>query len=151
MPKKYTYIGFVGSRKLRKETVSHKINDYMLNMMDRFGKKDITIVSGGAKGVDTYSIEIAKEFGLRTLVYLPKNDEYSSKFDDDGNLIFQGKYNKIYFERNKRIVDMVDILIAFPYQGKGGTMNTIVLFRTKCRILGIDTYNKLYIIPYSTI
>lgn len=126
---KYLYIGFVGSRKLHSERVHRKIAEYLDWAINSYGKKDITIVSGGARGIDTITINMAKKRRIRTLVYLPKYDEYRTK------------YNKIYFERNQRIVDRCTILIAFPYNYSKGTMNTVKLFKAKRGGGNLHIYN----------
>ena len=56
------------------------------------------IVSGGAKGVDTCAAEYARSKGLRLTVFFPDYEKY-------------GRYAPL--ERNKKIIDYADSVIAF--------------------------------------
>ncbi len=70
-----------------------------------------TIVSGGAKGADTYAREFAKRHNLRLIEFLPEYDKYPPKIAP--------------LVRNKQIVDECDCLLAF-WDGKSrGTSYTI--------------------------
>ncbi len=60
------------------------------------------IVSGGAKGADTYAREFAKKNGLKLIEYFPNYDKY-------------GKGAPL--ERNKQIVDECDCVLAFNSRG----------------------------------
>ena len=114
------YIGIVGSRN-RSEI---KRIEYILNYFkERF---DITLVSGGAKGIDSEAEKIAKSLKIPTIIYRPNKSEYSIKG------------NGIYFERNNLIAQKSDYLFAFPLNNKGGTMNTIGYFKNLGK--GIDLY-----------
>ncbi len=69
-----------------------------------------TIVSGGAKGADTYAREFAHEHNLKLIEYLPEYDKY-------------GKGAPLI--RNKLIVEECDCLLAF-WDGKShGTKFTV--------------------------
>ena len=69
-----------------------------------------TIVSGGAKGADTYAREFAHEHNLELIEFLPDYNKY-------------GRSSPLV--RNKLIVDECDCLIAF-WDGKSrGTKYTI--------------------------
>ena len=68
------------------------------------------IVSGGAVGVDSCAAEYAKKNGLKLTVFLPQYERY-------------GRAAPI--ERNKKIVDYADKIIAF-WDGKSkGTLSVI--------------------------
>ena len=70
-----------------------------------------TIVSGGAKGADTYAKEFAKKYNLKLIEFLPEYDKYPPKVAP--------------LVRNKLIVDNCDCLLAF-WDGKSrGTKYTI--------------------------
>ena len=58
-----------------------------------------TIVSGGAKGADTYAREFAIKHNLKLIEYLPQYDKYPPKIAP--------------LERNKQIVAECDCLLAF--------------------------------------
>jgi hypothetical protein len=98
-------LGVIGSRLFDDyEFVKNKI-------LENFDVESIdTIVSGGAKGVDTLGEQFTDEFGIQKDISKP-----------DWN-----KYGKgAAFIRNQEIVDHSDILIAFPIKTSGGTWDTI--------------------------
>ena len=75
-----------------------------------------TIVSGGAKGTDTYAREFARKKGLKLIEFFPDYEKY-------------GKAAPL--ERNKLIVDECDCLLAF-WDGKSrGTKITLDYAREK--------------------
>jgi len=45
-------------------------------LQNRYSKFTDTIISGGAKGVDTIAIEIANGLGFKTKVYKPEKEEW---------------------------------------------------------------------------
>ena len=104
------YVGIVGSRN-RSEA---KYISLILNHLKE--KYIITLVSGGAKGIDSEAERIAKSLGIPTIIYRPNMSEYKIK------------RNAIYYERNKLIAEKCDYLFAFPLNNKGGTMNTVEHF-----------------------
>ena len=123
------YIGIVGSRKRSEKPQIREILKHFLlfaNDTDR----EICVVSGGAEGIDTDAVFVAKELGIPIIEFKPNRAEYSIKG------------NKIYFERNKLIAEKSNLLFAFPLNRKGGTMNTVRYFTA---IHGKDT-KKLRII-----
>jgi predicted Rossmann fold nucleotide-binding protein DprA/Smf involved in DNA uptake len=98
-------LGIIGSRLFDNyEFIKNKI-------IENFDIKNIdTIVSGGARGVDTLGEQFADEFGIPKDITKP-----------DWN-----KYGKgAAFIRNQEIVNKADILIAFPIRNSGGTWDTI--------------------------
>ena len=123
------YIGIVGSRKRsEKPHIRELLRHFLLfaNGSDR----EICLVSGGAKGIDTEAEYIAKSLGIPTIIFKPKTEEYWCR----------GK--QVYYERNKLIAEKSDILYAFPLNRSGGTMNTVSYFKA---IHGQNT-DKLVII-----
>ena len=75
-----------------------------------------TIVSGGAKGADTYAREFAQKHNLTLIEFLPEYDKY-------------GKGAPLV--RNKLIVDNCDCVLAF-WDGKSrGTKFTLDYAREK--------------------
>jgi len=76
------------------------------------------VVTGGARGVDTWAEEAARLKGLTVTVFLPY-------FKRPGHKYF-GRYAKWhFFARNDEIVDYCDKLVAF-WDGKSkGTNDTI--------------------------
>ena len=69
-----------------------------------------TIVSGGAKGADTYAMDFARRHGLKLIVFFP---DYK-KYDKQAPLI-----------RNKLIVEECDCLLAFWDGQSRGTKFTL--------------------------
>ena len=69
-----------------------------------------TIVSGGAKGVDTYAKEFAIKHNLKLIEFLPDYEKYGRKAP---------------LERNKLIVDECDCVLAFWDGTSRGTKFTI--------------------------
>lgn len=57
------------------------------------------VVSGGAKGVDSYAAHLAAENGISLIEYLPEYSRYGRK----ATII-----------RNRKIVEAADVVIAFP-------------------------------------
>lgn len=91
-------VAVVGSRSIFATDISMYISD---------GDE---IVSGGAVGVDSCAAEYAKKNGLKLTVFLPQYKRY-------------GRAAPI--ERNKKIVDYADKIIAF-WDGKSkGTLSVI--------------------------
>lgn len=72
---------------------------------------DTIVVSGGARGVDTWAAEEARRQGLTVLEFLPDYDRY-------------GRYEAPK-ERNTIIVDNSDKILAFWDGVSGGTMDTV--------------------------
>lgn len=107
-------IGIVGNRRgWSYEFVREKI------LEQGIGKDDL-IISGGASGVDTYAQRIARELGAKILINYP---DLSRPDSQRATLEW---YKERYFARNKEVVEMCDLLIAFNIDGKpSGTLNTI--------------------------
>ena len=79
-----------------------------------------TIVSGDAKGADTYVREFAKKKGLKLIEFFPNYEKY-------------GKVAPI--ERNKLIVDVCDCVLAFEDEQSHGTQYTIEYARVKAILI----------------
>lgn len=111
-------IAIIGSRSISitPETMWKYINDRIdCSTID-------SIVSGGAKGIDSTANELAKEHNIKTLIFRPRYDLYP--------------YRQAPLMRNISIVENSDILFAF-WDGKSkGTEFTI----NKARKKGIKTH-----------
>lgn len=123
------YIGMVGSRKrdskedyylVRKDIIEYKVKFCF-----------ITIVSGGADGIDNIARRVADDLGIPIIEHLPKYEEYSEKGDD------------IYFERNELIAIDSGYLNAYPINMEGGTMNTVKHFRDLGKSKNLIIKNKV--------
>jgi YspA, cpYpsA-related SLOG family len=81
---------------------------------------DVVIVSGGAKGPDTWAEEGARKRGLATKKFHP----------DLAGAESQGAITRRYHARNQQIVDAADAVFALVVPDrKGGTEDTIRLRR----------------------
>ncbi len=69
----------------------------------------VTIVSGGAQGVDSAAVEYGRQRGLEVIEYLPDLADCRERFE----------YTQRYFDRNQRIVDESDLLVAFTEKESG--------------------------------
>lgn len=91
-------IAIVGASKLtenEERDIRQRIG-IILNQLIEYNQ-DVKVISGGASGVDTIAIEIAKGLGLGTIILPPKSNNW------DG-----------YRERNIQIAHNCDKLFCFP-------------------------------------
>lgn len=102
-------VGIVGSRRFPHQEIVEKFVDTL--------SKDDVVVSGGAKGPDSWSEKRAKVKGLKTLIFRPK---IMSNHRGDRLAVIES-----YYQRNKEIAENSDIVHAFVVDKKGGTWNTI--------------------------
>ena len=113
-------IGIVGSREFPQ-----------LNLVDQFIQDlpaGVSIVSGGARGVDSMAAECAKKYGLSYIEYLPDLSACHEKHE----------FTEAYYQRNQQIVDNSDMIVAFTEKTNGGTWDTIKRARAKkipCKII----------------
>lgn len=77
-------------------------------LINDYGIMNVTIVSGGAKGVDSIAEEVAKGLGLGTETFKPEVE----RWEDDGEKIG-------YRTRNIQIAERCDILYCLPCNFKG--------------------------------
>jgi hypothetical protein len=84
----------------------------------------ITIVSGGARGVDTWAEEWARDHGHETLIFKPDWNRYG---------------NSAGFRRNMQIVDAADLVIAFQWRESRGTQHSIDLAKQAKKPLRVVT------------
>ena len=97
-------IGIVGNR-------TGFTYEYVRNILISEGitSKD-EIISGGAKGVDTFAILYAQEIHAKYTIYYPD---------------FNFPIPECFFHRNRLIVDASDVIIAFNNHERSGTTYTI--------------------------
>lgn len=96
-------IAVVGSR----DFVNSDLIDLYISKLN----KDVTIISGGARGVDLDAELAAQYHGLKTVIFYPDYKKYPGK--------------RAPIERNKLIVNECDELVAF-WDGKSkGTKSAI--------------------------
>ncbi len=106
-------IGIVGSRKFPE---LHLVT----RLIESFPSSS-SIISGGAKGVDTTAIQAARDCRLSTQEYLPETSGCTQQYE----------YTRAYYTRNQQIVDAVDVLYAFTEKDTGGTWDSIKRARRK--------------------
>ncbi len=70
-----------------------------------------TIVSGGAKGIDTLAVLFASRHDRKMLTFYPEYDKYTFKVAPTN--------------RNTKIVDHADYMLAFPKGPSAGTRDSI--------------------------
>lgn len=100
-------VAIVGSRKFPQ-----------LQLVDWFVRDlpaGVTVVTGGAKGVDLAAEECARRRGLDVVVHLP----------DLAGCKQRHEFTKAYYARNQKIVDDADLVVAFTEKDAGGTWDTI--------------------------
>lgn len=68
-----------------------------------YGIMNVTIISGGAKGIDSIAEEVAKELGLGTEIFKPEVEQWE---DDKGKIGYK--------TRNIKIAERCDILYCLP-------------------------------------
>ena len=94
---------------------SRTFNNYALlkKALDEYYGKDIElIISGGAKGADSFAERYAEENKIETLIFLPNRKKYEGG---------------AYFKRNKKIIKACDHLVAFWDGESPGTEMSIKL------------------------
>lgn len=111
-------IGIVGSRK-RNTLFDRKI---VFDIVSRFADKEVfkegvVIVSGGAKGPDSFAEEAARFYGLQTKIFpVEKDKEIKTKYD----------FTLLAYKRNSLIAEESNDLFALVCkERKGGTEDTV--------------------------
>ena len=102
-------VGIVGSRRWK----SRAAVETLVNTLS----PNTTVVSGGARGVDSWAAEFARKRGLKVIEFLPD-------LPSNGNPRWE--YTKAYNARNRQIAEHSHVVYAFVAPDrKGGTENTI--------------------------
>lgn len=103
-------IAIIGSRNFKNlDAVAGKIGD--IRFSGAYNPNEVTIISGGAVGVDSEAVQCAESVKLKTEVYKP---DYSS-FGDNAPHV-----------RNDKIIEEADKVIAFwNGERKSGTYSVI--------------------------
>ena len=103
------HLAIVGSREFTDYAVfSAQVDEYIA-----VNGSPASIVSGGARGVDTMAERYAKEHGIATSIK-PAQWRVNGVYD-----------RRAGFRRNSEIVAECTHAIAFPWVGSGGTQDTI--------------------------
>ena len=102
-------VGIVGSRRWK--------NRAAIESLVKTFPPNTTVVSGGARGVDSWAVEYARKCGLKVKEFLPD-------LPMNGNPRWE--YTKAYHARNRQIAEHSHVVYAFVAPDrKGGTENTI--------------------------
>lgn len=88
-----------------------------------------TIVSGGAKGADTLAVRYAQENSLSLMEIFPDYAKYSGR--------------EAPLNRNTRIVEACDVLIAFPTDGSRGTWDSVTKARNSNKPYFVVIHGKV--------
>ena len=117
-------IAIVGSRTYENKK---KIKDFIFKLKSKYGETTV-IVSGGCKqGADRYAKKYALELGLQYEEYPPFHEVHNlyctmpeSRYGKPYNI-------KNFFARNKIIVGMSDVVVAFIHEGvtSNGSKNVL--------------------------
>lgn len=114
-------LAVVGSRNFKSKERVFKVLDYI------HSKREITeIISGGAKGVDSWAKEWALKNKIKVKEFIPDWGDLSHP----DALVRINKFGKEYdskagIRRNSLIVNSSDRLIAFLFNKSNGTMDSI--------------------------
>ena len=101
------FIGIVGARKYRdKESVEALVKELPRNAV---------IVTSGCDGVCKWTWQIASECGMEVLVYKPDLTKIRARFE----------VPKIYYERNRELIQRCDFVHAFISEEGGYTGGTM--------------------------
>lgn len=105
------YLGVVGSRSFPDEAMVYEnIEAFISENRVNISRESYVIVSGGAKGVDTFAKRYAEKNALQSIIIKPD----------------WGRYGRAAgFRRNTEIAKLSDVVLAFVDKDKGGTWDTI--------------------------
>lgn len=96
------FIGIVGSSKARP---TPSMATTIEGILSRYDKLTTIIVSGGAVGVDSIAVGVAKQLGYEVLEYMPKGKGW--QYYKPRNLLIANKCDKVY-----------SIALSLAYNGK---------------------------------
>ena len=107
-------IAIIGSRTITNEAyVFSVLNFYLRRLLE---ENEVTIISGGALGIDKIAEKFAEEKGLKTEIYKPEYDKFPPRVAP--------------ILRNQTIVENSDYLMAIT-TGSKGTASTIKMAEKK--------------------
>lgn len=107
------YLSVIGSRSITdRDFVFKNIKIVIKNIKKYYHKSDnnIVIVSGGAKGVDTFGEEFADKFGNEKIIIKPDWNKFGKSAG---------------FKRNYNIVRISNFVLAFVKNNSNGTLNSL--------------------------
>jgi len=98
-------VAIVGTTINLTENEERDMRQYISIVLKRYSTSDTTIISGGAKGVDSIALEVAHGLGFKTKAYLPEKEKW-----------------EFYKKRNLKIASDCDELHCF----------SVPVHKTKC-------------------
>lgn len=111
-------IGIVGSRRRDTEKDKEIIRGALKHFIDKDKNVCIHLVSGGcSRGADKFAEELAKEFKLGISIHYPDKSQMKENT--------KWEYAKICYERNTKIAEECNMLIALWDGVSGGTYDTM--------------------------
>jgi hypothetical protein len=118
-------VGITGTREGMNERQRQEVRQVLHDLAYEAGRDGIVphFHHGDCRGVDVQAAAMAREFGYVIVCHPPKLTEEQGYFG--GNIIHPPKG---YLERDRAIVDAVDVLLVVPkeneWQPRGGTWYT---------------------------
>lgn len=120
-------IGFTGTRSGMNAHQLLELHD-LVSELD-VAERNLVGIHGGCIGADAEFHQVCQRFGWNTEVYpgvfAKRPDDMSFRADIEAEVVHEPA---THFQRNRKIVDRCDLLIACPYSrdsSKGGTWYTI--------------------------
>jgi uncharacterized phage-like protein YoqJ len=107
-------VGIVGSHR-------RKDRDAVRDLVEGLPKGSI-VVSGGRKGVDTWAIELAREFGFKTVEFYPY-------VPPEDCAVWTLKNSQK--TQNQKIINSSDVIYAFVAEDREGTTESLVKLAEK--------------------
>jgi len=103
-------LAIVGSRDIPQYVAESLIRQSVL------GHKPRMVISGGARGIDRYAVEIAREMGIATMEFLPSQQTWDAPEVGESTETFDGTDLRItvpggYKQRNLRIAEACTCLV----------------------------------------
>lgn len=124
-------VAIVGSRGFSSQT---RVTEFVRKLAEKY--PDAVVVSGGARGVDTWAENQAELSGLRWKSFRPKESRHGGFYigvwanHDDGDPFhepfgYYESYGQAAFARNEMIVADADVVVAFWDGQSRGTKNSM--------------------------
>ena len=124
-------VAVVGSRSITDQDLINYHLDMLLLPCGGENGDEVTIISGGAKGVDSLAREWARLNNKDFILFKPYHLI-------DNSVMYHPRY---YFVRNKQIVDNSDMVICF-WDGKSNGAKDAIKYARKCnkelRVITLD-------------
>jgi len=121
-----TYIAIVGGRNV--DSLAFVEREFMKAVEKlEVDIENVVIVSGGARGVDSFAREIANRHDLDLVEILPLWNKFGKRAG---------------FLRNTAIINLADAVVAVPDEKSRGTWHSVELARDQKKRLFLKIYKK---------